>query len=126
MKAIRGLVMTDSCVSHFKNLNILTVPCLYIFEIAMYIKTNPQLFKTNSEVFTRNSRHPQNLFPVSANTALMRKSVFCLASKIYNKLPINFRMLPLNQFKHKLLTFLIENCFYSISEFLLYKFNNSI
>lgn len=118
IRAIRGLKQTDSCVSHFDNLKILTLPCLYVFEAAVFVKANPTLFKTVSEFFPRSTRYGEYIFTEPANTALKQKSMFCVSSKIFNKLPDRIKNLPLPIFKTELKKLLTKKCFYTISDFL--------
>lgn len=112
---------TDSCEPYFRNYKILTLPCLYIFEVAVFVKTNPSRFRRLSDVVPRNRRDNSVLCLESANTALMRKSVYCMAPVIYNKLPKTWKELPLSLFKKRLRSFLVAKAYYTIKEFLIEK-----
>ncbi|KAI5638173.1 reverse transcriptase (RNA-dependent DNA polymerase) domain-containing protein [Phthorimaea operculella] len=86
LRSICNLRRTDSCKQHFIDLKILTVPSLYIYEVSIYVYTNPNLFRR----FERTRRcdvyraHP-------CKTALFHKSVFAMAPQIYNCLPKTLR-----------------------------------
>lgn len=45
LKAICSVTSLDSCAPHFKSLKMLTLPYLFIYEIAVFVKTNPTLKK---------------------------------------------------------------------------------
>lgn len=115
-----SLKMTDSCKPHFKSLNILTLPCLYIFEVAVFVKCNPNLVTKVSDTrrLPTRSQYQNMLRSTACNTALMRKSILGMAPKIFNKIPDTIKNLNTNQFKKKLTCLLIEKCYYNIDEYL--------
>jgi len=61
---------------------------------------------------------PQLIFAFT-NLTLVQKGVFYSASKIYNHLPLNIKMLSKDakQFKSKLRSCLIEHTFYNLDEY---------
>ncbi|KAJ8737632.1 hypothetical protein PYW08_000471 [Mythimna loreyi] len=113
-----NLKSTDSCVPFFKKHKLLTLPSLYIFEIATFVRMNQHLFPRLADTFPRNRRDNSQLCSHSSKTALMTKSVFCLAPKIYNKIPQSYKTLSVNLFKKKFRDLLTDKCYYSISDFL--------
>ncbi|KAI5638092.1 reverse transcriptase (RNA-dependent DNA polymerase) domain-containing protein [Phthorimaea operculella] len=44
IRSICGLKCTDSCKPYFRKLKLLTVPSMYIFEAALFVRKNPRLF----------------------------------------------------------------------------------
>lgn len=120
VRAMCGLKTGDSCLPIFKSLKILTVPCIYIYEIGIFVKTNPHLFDKLADNF----RHPirkqykHKLCLKACKTALVHKSILNMAPKIFNKIPNEIKLLNLNLFKKKLFTFLIEKTYYKIVDFL--------
>lgn len=54
IRAIFNLKVTESCIPVFKKHKLLTFPCLYVLEIALFVKTNPHLFPTLHESRFRN------------------------------------------------------------------------
>lgn len=109
-----GIRVPDSCKPFFKDLKILTFPAIYIYEVAVFIKTNLNLFDT-----LKSKRYKLKISNVPHKTALFNKSFFGMASKIYNKIPIDIldtKELPV--FKNKLRTFLIDKAYYTIQDFL--------
>lgn len=113
IRAICNLRSTDSCKPYFKKLNLLTMPSMYIFETAMFVKRNWSKF---SEVGS--SRRSGKLHLVPAKTALLHKSIFAMAPKIYNKLPKCLRLKETATFKAKLQLFLVQQAYYSVEEFM--------
>lgn len=118
VRAISNLKLTDSCKPHFKTLKILTVPCLYIYEVALFVKSNPMYFPTFRERFRFNMRNGEMLCNRKSRTTLMYNSLFCMAPKIFNKLPQTLKMQDYINFKTKLKYLLVDKCYYSITEFL--------
>lgn len=53
IRSMFKLQSIDSCKEYFIKHNILTFPCLYIFEIILFVKNNCKLFKTTGEVSQR-------------------------------------------------------------------------
>lgn len=116
IRAMFGLKKTDSCKPFFDNYKILTLPSLYIFEVALFVRYNPQLFLRISDVVKRNRRDNERLLLHSAKTTLMRKSLLCMAPIIYNKLPNCIK--HSETFKKKLKLMLTNKCYYNINDFL--------
>lgn len=118
IRAMFHLKMTDSCRPFFVGYNILTTPSLYIFETAVFVKQNPDLFCRLSDVIQRNRRDQSKVCVRNSTTTLMRKSIFCMAPFVYNKLPITLRELPTSLFQRKLRTILSDKCYYTINQFM--------
>lgn len=118
IRSMFRLLTTDSCKSYFIERKILTLPSLYILETVMFIKFNPHLFQRLSDAVPRNRRDNFKLCVHGAKTTLMRKSIFCMAPTIFNKLPKTWKSLNMSALKSKLKSFLTERAYYSIAEFM--------
>lgn len=120
IRSMCGLKTTDSCVPYFKSLKILTLPSLYILETALFVKCNPHLFQKLSEVRKNpiRTQYINKLCHVKCKTALMQKSFFGIAPRIYNKLPNTIKNLTVSQFKRALNEYLLIKCYYTIDSFL--------
>lgn len=116
LRSVCGLKPTQSCKPYFIELKILTFPCLYVFEIALYVKSNISQFSVFNSI-----RQQHKIVNKRSKTALCAKSVFGMAPKIYNKLPQSIRATEGQEFKKLLLEFLTRNAFYSVKEYLDYK-----
>lgn len=119
VRSIFGLCQMDSCRPFFKQYKLLTLPCLYILEMCLFVHKHQYLFLKNIEVSTRvlRKQHRNRLFKCASRLQLVEKNSFHMSIKIYNKLPDEYKMLPLNKFRTAVTTWLAENCFYSVKEF---------
>lgn len=124
-KCIRAICMVhplQSCKPLFKKLNILPLPSLYIYEMSCFVKQHMNLFKKASEIYPRNTRNPDRLVLTNApRTRLYQKNCYAMGIKIYNKLPADIKLLPLIKFKRVLHAWLLQNNFYTVSEFFDFK-----
>lgn len=122
VRAMFNIKNTDSCQPIFKKCHILTLPSLYIMEIALFVRSNPHWFPLLSDNVTRNRRTKYKNFlqSHSAKTALLHKSVFCMAPLIYNKIPEVIKSINQpNLFKRELKKLLTEKCYYYVKDFFL-------
>lgn len=109
---------TDSCKPSFQTLKLLTLPCIYIYEAAIMIKSNIKDYTTLKSV-----RHKDQLSSIKCRTSMYSKSVFSMGVKVYNKLPKAIKQIEnINNFKTKLKHFLIFKCYYTIDEYFNDKF----
>lgn len=119
MRAICGADYLDHCKPLFKRLKILPLPCQYILDICTFVKKHPQFFPLNDTVLGKsNSRDPYKLNVPKQRLKIYSKNVNGNAIGIYNKLPIKIRELSLSKFKHVLYNWLLQECFYSLKEFI--------
>lgn len=82
----------------------------FIYEIALFIRRHPELFT----VVTRTQR-PTQLSQTAGKTTLSQNSVFVMAPKIDNKLPLQLRQSEnFIQFNRRLFIYLIKKSFYSL------------
>lgn len=114
IRSVCGLNPRESCKPYFIKLNILTFPSLYIFETAMYVKYNSNQFSSfNSARMQGKINYGQY------KTALLSKSIFGMAPRIFNKLPTAILKLhDPHLFKKALFKFLAAKAYYSIQEYL--------
>jgi hypothetical protein len=123
-RAIRTMIQipnTISCKQYFKSLHILPLPCLYIYEVLVYIKANLNVFTTNLGIHSHNTRRKDDLFILPCNTSLCKNNFNNTGHHVLNQLPQYIKEIPvLYKFKKTLKTFLLDHCFYSIEEFLLF------
>jgi hypothetical protein len=89
-RAIRAMMQiwrTTSCKHYFKYLHILLLPCLYIYKILDYIKSNLNLLATNSGIHSYNTRRKDDLFIVPCNTSLCKNNFNSIGVRMLNHLP---------------------------------------
>jgi hypothetical protein len=123
-RAIRTMVQiprTISCKQYFKLLRILPLPCLYIYEVLIYIKANLNTYTTNSRIHSHNTRRKDDLFIVPCNTSLCKNNFNNMGYRMLNQLPQYIKEIPvLDKFKKTLKTYLLDHCFYSIDDFFVF------
>lgn len=122
VRAICGAGPMDSCRPLFKKLNLLTLPCMYIYEICVFTKANLKSFQKKNETCKFTTRYPNRLVIPKSSTTLFQKNVSYMSVRVFNKLPDILKDLPLKKFKFTLNKLLCDKCFYSIDEFMNYKF----
>ena len=113
----------DTCKTHFKKLKILTLPCLYIFYVILYAREQDS-FKTQDNqssavILTRartigDPRPKQTQFRLRST---INQHTVQAGTRLNTALPTNLRILNGKEFKCKLKSFLIDNCFYTMKEF---------
>lgn len=114
VRAICKLQKTDSCKPYFSELKILTLPCLYIFELSVFVKSNMDLF-----INFRCRRNNNKLRLPRNQTALFNKSVLCMAIRVYNHLPISLKETSSPAvFKVRLKKLLLKKAYYSTQDYL--------
>lgn len=121
-KAIRNIVQISnrtSCRHFFKDLKILTVPCLYILAVLIYVKRNFSSFSQNNSVHEYPTRYGNDLRIPRHTISLFKKSPEYNGIIIYNALPQIYKDINnLKMFKKHVEEYLSENCFYSVEEYL--------
>lgn len=123
IRAMSGAEYLDHCRPLFRDLKILPLPCLYIFEVCLFVKKYSHLFQLNEQFSERlNKKNAGKLVVPAQRLQLYSRNASCMTIKIYNKLPPALRMLPMNKFKFKMFNFLLDMCFYSVNEFLNHTF----
>jgi hypothetical protein len=115
---IKGVGNRVSCRSLFRELKILTVTSLYIFEILCFIVKNKIYTTQYSDVHGYNTIHKNNLYVQFCNTERSKRGVICMGTKIFNGLSFELKNEKnFNVFKRKLRSYLLCNVFYSLQEF---------
>lgn len=117
IRSIFGVRKTTSCRPLFQTLNILTLASIQILESASFVKKHESLFKRNEDNHIYNTRNKTTIVSEKHTTSFYEKNPYHQCAKIYNHLPKSIKILDLNQFKSSLKTFLMENNYYSLSEF---------
>ena len=89
-RVIRLMVAVSSrpsCRQLFKELNILALVSLYIFDVICYIRKHHQFVELNSNIHTYNTRGEMDIHIQIFSTDLFKRSVINTGTKLYNKLP---------------------------------------
>lgn len=118
-RAIRSLANLEpqqSCREAFKNLGILTVPALYIYEAILH--ADRLNLETLNNVHSHNTRHASRYVLPQHRTALFEKKPSYAGRKLKNILPEDLQTLTGNALKKSLHEYLLKKPPYSIDEFL--------
>ncbi|XP_047986402.1 uncharacterized protein LOC125226460 [Leguminivora glycinivorella] len=120
-RAIRSVVRVTQETSvrpYFKELGILTLPSVVIYQIAIYTYTKLGEYKKRADS-ARSLRHPDRLLPVKRRLAKSENVTHVAGPTVYNRLPKEITSATsLKCFKTRLKTWLLEHTFYSFNEFL--------
>ena len=107
-----------SCRQLFKELNILTLASLYIFEVTCFIRKYRQSLEQNSQVHQYNTRRKLDIHVKLQKTEIYKKSVINMGTKIYNNLPKFLKEIDnYKACKKESKLFLLLQSFYSVEEF---------
>ena len=121
---ICGVNQRTHCKQPMKDLNILSLPSIYIYKTLIYIKENIYQFEKSTCTNTYFIRNNNNLKIKRVNYTRTQKSFVFLNEKNYNKIPNSLKNLQLNIFKRRMKKLLIENCLYKTEDFFTINFNN--
>jgi hypothetical protein len=122
-----GVKPQHTCRELFKKLQILPLPCEYIFSLLILIINDQELFQANSAMHSVNTRNKHHLHRPVTNLTCFQKSAYYSGIKIFSNLPASLRNLMKEKVKFKgaLKQYLNTHSFYSVDEFLLHKTESS-
>lgn len=128
LRTIFNLRKTETCKRVFVEKSILTLPCLYIYECAVFVKQHYTLFAEQLQHHGHNTRGKANcqLLPPQTKRTFIQKSVLTQIINIYNHLPVSLKNLDKKNFKKKLHSYLVKNAFYDVSDFYKAKVEDSL
>jgi hypothetical protein len=75
--------------SLFKKLEILPIPCQYIFSLMNFILNNQVHFQTNSSIHSIDTKNKHHLHRPNANLSCFQKSTFYTGIRIFSRLPLS-------------------------------------
>ena len=116
-------ILTDSCVTDhcrplFRNLKMLTVPSIYIYNCLIYTKDHLQNLPKRSDVHKYDTRSADTLNIPYHRLSLTQQSIEYQGIKLFNKLNVQWKFENVAQFKKKLKIYLQDKAYYSIQEYL--------
>lgn len=110
----------DSCRSHFRRLNILTLVSIYIYEICKFLRNHKDLFGRERDDHVRPNMRKRDKLVGSYNTSLkiVSAGTHHMAIKIYNKIPHSIKNIEKDIiFMNELNNYLLLHSFYNLQEF---------
>ncbi|KAJ8915927.1 hypothetical protein NQ315_015542 [Exocentrus adspersus] len=124
MRLIYNLLPTESCRPVFREKRILTLPSVYILKCVTFVSKNRHCFRTCSYYHSYSTRHGSLLSIPKHRTTYFKRSPYYNSIVLFNALPSNIRDIPgYSKFKAQVKKLLLDNVFYSVSEYL--DFTNS-
>jgi hypothetical protein len=122
VRLVMGIKSRNSYRDLFKRLEIITLPCEYIFSLINFVTDN-ECFQTNADVHRVNTKHKHYLPKPTVNISCFQKSTHYAGIKVFNNLPSDLRSLinKKAQFKIALKQYSNTRSFYSIDEYFLSK-----
>ena len=118
VRVLGGLEYREDCRDTFISLAIMTLPSVYILELILYAHANRRDFLACADVHSHDTRNKHNIYLQRCRLSLTQRAPASMSQTIFNKLPTNLRVLPVNELKAVIKTHLLRNAFYSIEEFL--------
>ena len=122
-KAIRVIFRkprTFSCKSLFTGNNILTFPSIYILEAVFFVHKNLHLFQTAPSTHRYSLRRNDNIKIPPHRTSFYEQHLGYNGVRLYNSLPEYFKSFrKLDVFRRKVKSYLLEKCYYKVSDFIL-------
>jgi hypothetical protein len=97
-RTIRAMLRLGSRSSYkekksFKSMGIVTVYCLYIYALMMFLVRNRYIYQTNNVIHNINTRQQEKLHVSSVRFSLIKRGVLYSSITIYNNLPQNIQIL---------------------------------
>lgn len=118
IRAIYKMKPRDSLRHLFKDIGILTMPSLYIFENIMYIRKHLPSYKKNSDSHHYNTRNKHKLSGHKYRLSKTTKSFMGSSIRFYNMIPKDITDLSDRQFKSKIKEILIKKSYYKINDYI--------
>lgn len=114
-----GLAPGTTCRPHFKQLKILTFPCLYIFSLVIHVKKSGYDMKRR-DIHSHDTRKKDQLQVPFDRLSVTQNNPKHMGAKMLNHIAhINKELVNIESFlvfKTKIKYFLIDKCYYSVDE----------
>jgi hypothetical protein len=118
IRILSGVTRRTSCRQLFKELGILTLPCIYIFQLLLYIKESGHLLTSGNDLHNYNTRAKSDLRLPKIRLASSQSHPSFIGVSLFNRLPLQVRELGLRKFKNCIYKLLLDKTYYSVQEYL--------
>jgi len=118
LRTMKGVKNSESCVPIFKEFNIMTLPCLYIYYCVVNVKENLHAYKKRHEVHHHETRERYKLDLPCIRLQKSKINFRYMKIILFNKLPEAGWTVQINRFKSVMWSWLVNKTFYSVNEFL--------
>lgn len=124
VRCMVGAHSQTSCKPLFKQLKILTLPCLYILQATLYIHKHEQELKKYSSFHNYRTRNKDNIYPPFSRLSVGQDCHLYQGIRFYNRCRVLFGSAQSDNnncksFKNFVTEYLLNNAFYSIEEFIM-------
>lgn len=118
IRSIKKIPIRESCKSAFRELELLTLPSLYVYKVVLYARevVDSEDAVLNSCIHSHNTRKKADLKVNSKRTDLYSGAPCNKAVEYYNCLPLDFKKLKKPAFKSRLHSHFKGEIHYSIDE----------
>lgn len=118
VRIIKKLNSRESCKNSFRELGLLTLPCLYMYEIIVYCKSKCDLVQ-GRDIHQYETRGRDSYRVQQHRLTMTHHLPEQIGVRLINSLPDEIKQLnSLSIFKNRLKHLLVSNSYYSIQEFL--------
>lgn len=118
VRAIYNLSRRESLRELFKQINIMTVPCQYIYENIMYVRKNLHLFAKLSDRHNYNTRNRNKIAQPQFRLSKVHTSFMGYCVKCYNKIPCDILQLNEKKFKTHIKNILCKQAYYKLDDYI--------
>ncbi|CAF4750832.1 unnamed protein product [Pieris macdunnoughi] len=118
VRAIYNLRRCESLRELFKKINIMTVPCQFIYENIMYVRKNLHLFSKINERHNFSTRNKDKIAQPSFRLAKVQNSFMGYCVKCYNKIPCDILKLNERKFKCFIKSTLCKQAYYKLDDYI--------
>ena len=118
VRAIYNLRRRESLRELFKKINIMTVPCQFIYENIMHVRKNPHLFNKISDRHNFNTRNKDKIDQRYFRLSKVQKSFMGYCVKCYNKIPSEILNLNERKFKSYIKNTLSKQAYYKLEDYI--------
>jgi hypothetical protein len=91
LRTVVGAKPQTPCSDLFKKLQIVPLPCKYIFSLLSFIINNLEHYQTNSAIYCVNTRNRHHLHRRTANLTCFQKSTYYSGIIIFNNLSASLK-----------------------------------
>lgn len=118
VRVMARIAYDESARPYFSRLGILTLPCILIYQVALYTRENIESF-TKLGQHKYNTRNANKLASIPRTLTKTAKTLRVMGPDVYNRIPESIiDTSSIYTFKKKLKSWLIQQAFYSYTEFM--------
>ena len=119
LRILNNFSPETSCRSHFRKLNLLTVPSIFIYSCCVFKKQYPNLYNSHSDLHSYNTRNRDKVaLPIHSSNFISNSSYY-RSAVLYDHLPQILRNIKnVTLFKTVLKKLLVDREYYDIKSYM--------